>query len=149
MAATCGLASGVAARPGKPDSIPTNPTWTAPTTCRPARSRRKGWSDRELTPGTDEPRIPPDPALPGRLNEFHQRLPLAGDPANAVLSLPDGRLLSLAALLRDAPIPPPAMTPEEWRVFLDLLVPRGVYVLLVSRLRSWPADCRRPEDGMV
>ena len=36
---------------------------------------------------------PPDPALPAILREFHQRLPLAGDPPNALLSLPDDRIL--------------------------------------------------------
>ncbi|NLX48333.1 MAG: hypothetical protein GXY82_00355 [Methanospirillum sp.] len=36
---------------------------------------------------------PPHPSLPSRLCGFHERLPLAGDPPNALLSLPDDRLL--------------------------------------------------------
>ncbi len=70
---------------------------------------------------------PPDPSLPGRLREFHARLPPAGDPPNALLALPDDRLLYLAALLRDTPQPAPALTPDERRGFRDLLeqhVPR-------------------------
>ncbi len=44
---------------------------------------------------------PVDTSLPSRLREFHERLPLAGDPRNAVLSLPDDQALYLAAILRD------------------------------------------------
>ncbi len=38
---------------------------------------------------------PPDASLPARLRAFHERLPLAGDPANAVLSFPDDLLAAL------------------------------------------------------
>ena len=79
---------------------------------------------------------PPDPSLPGRLREFHGRLPLAGDPPNALLALPDDRLLYLAALLRDTPTPPPALTLH------------GVFPLLAYRLRAWPEDCRPPGNGL-
>jgi len=48
---------------------------------------------------------PPDPSLPARLRAFHEGLPLAGDPPNALLSLPDDRILYLAAVLRDTPVP--------------------------------------------
>ncbi len=89
---------------------------------------------------------PPDPSLPSRLRAFHERLPLAGDPPNALLALPDDRLLYLGALLRDTPQPAPAMTPEEWQAFLDLLRPHGVFPLLAYRLRAWPEDCRPPAD---
>lgn len=44
-----------------------------------------------------------DPSLPGRLREFHERLSLAGNPPNALLSLPDDRNLYLTAVLRDTP----------------------------------------------
>ncbi len=87
---------------------------------------------------------PPDATLPARLREFHQKLPLAGDPLNAVLSLPDDRLLYLVALLRDTPQPAPALAPDEWQGFLDLLRPHGVYPLMAYRLRSWPEECRPP-----
>ena len=89
---------------------------------------------------------PPDPSLPGRLREFHERLPLAGDPPNALLALPDDRLLYLVALLRDSPVPAPALTLEEWRAFRDALVPHGVFPLLAYRLRAWPEDCRPPKE---
>jgi len=49
----------------------------------------------------------------------------AGDTPNAVLSLPDDRLLSLVAILRDTPLPAQAMSPEERRAFLDLLGRKG------------------------
>ncbi len=91
---------------------------------------------------------PLDPTLPARLREFHARLPLAGDPPNAVLALPDDRLLYLASLLRDTPVPAPALSPEEWQAFLDLLRPHGVYPLMAYRLRTWPAECRPPLEVM-
>ncbi|NLX48328.1 MAG: hypothetical protein GXY82_00330 [Methanospirillum sp.] len=72
-------------------------------------------------------RRPPDPSLSAHLREFHQRLPLACDPPNALLSLPDDRILYLAAVLRDTPVPAPALSPEEWQGFLDHLRPHGVY----------------------
>ena len=91
-------------------------------------------------------REPPDPSLPARLRAFHERLPLAGDPRNAVLALPDDRLLYLVAVLRDTPPPAPAMSPEAWQGFLDLLKPHGVSPLMAYRLRAWPEDCRPPKD---
>ena len=62
-----------------------------------------------------------NPLLPARLRAFHTRLPLAGDPPNAVLTLPDDRLLYLVALLRDTPVRAPALLPGEWGEFRDLL----------------------------
>ena len=56
---------------------------------------------------------PPDPSLPALLRAFHERLPVPAGPRNAVLALPDDRLLYLVAILRDTPTPAPAMTPEE------------------------------------
>ncbi len=87
---------------------------------------------------------PPDSSLPARLREFHERLPLAGSPPNALLSLPDDRLLYLVAVLRDTPVPAPALSVEEWQEFLDHLKPHGVYPLMAYRLRKWPAECRPP-----
>ena len=98
-----------------------------------------------MVPMTPEP---VDPSLPARLREFHKRLPLAGDPPNAVLALPDDRLLYLVAILRDTPQPAPALTLDEWREFLDLLRPHRVYPLMAYRLRAWPADCRPPAGVM-
>ena len=91
---------------------------------------------------------PPDPSLPARPREFLPKLPLAGDPPNGLLSLPDDRLLYLVAILRDTPQPPPAMTPEEWQGFLDVLKPHGVYPLMAYRLRAWPA-CLLPRQAVA
>ncbi|MEN6341155.1 MAG: hypothetical protein ABFC89_01210 [Methanospirillum sp.] len=69
---------------------------------------------------------PPDPLLPERLREFHAKAPArVSDPVNALIALPDDRILCLAAVLRDTPVPAPALSPEEWREFLDLLRPHG------------------------
>ena len=98
---------------------------------------------------TQANRQPPDPTLPGRLREFHERLPVAGDPLNGLLSLPDDRLLYLAALFRDTPQPAPTLLLEEWQAFLDLLRPHGVYPLMAYRLRAWPEVCRPPAEVMA
>ena len=45
-------------------------------------------------------------------------------------------------------MPAPALSPEEWREFLDLLKPHGVYPLMAYRLRAWPEDCRPPAEVM-
>ena len=89
---------------------------------------------------------PPDPSLPAKLREFDQRLPLAGDPPNALLALPDDRILYLAAILRDTPVPAPALSAEEWQEFLNRLRPHGVYPLMAYRLRAWPEECRPPAE---
>ena len=88
----------------------------------------------------------PDPSLPARLREFHAELPLAGDSPNALLALPDDRVLYLAAGLRDSPQQPPPLSLEEWREFLGLLRPHGVHALLAYRLSAWPEDCRPPVE---
>ncbi len=91
---------------------------------------------------------PADPSLPARLRELHKELPLAGGRPNAVLSLPDDRILYLAAVLRDTPQQPPALSPEAWREFLALLRPHAVHALLAYRLSAWPEDCRPPAEVM-
>ncbi|MEN6518194.1 MAG: hypothetical protein ABFC38_08350 [Methanospirillum sp.] len=88
----------------------------------------------------------PDSSLPGRLRELHTRLPLAGGRPNALL--PDDRILSLAAVLRDTPQAAPALSLEEWREFLDLLRPHGIHALLADRLSAWPEDGRPPAEVM-
>ena len=72
-------------------------------------------------------------------------MPLAGTPPNAPLSLPDDRILYLAAVLRD----PPALSIEEWREFSDLLKPHGVCPLLAYWLRAWPEECLPPREVMA
>ncbi len=89
---------------------------------------------------------PPDSSLPTWLREFHAKLPLAGGRPNALLSLPDDRILYLVALVRDTPHAAPALALEEWREFLDLLRPHGVYALLAYRISAWPESCRPPAE---
>ena len=51
-----------------------------------------GAGDSRMTPA------PPDPSLPARLREFHERLPLAGDPGDA-----PGRPAALPSATRRSP----------------------------------------------
>jgi hypothetical protein len=60
--------------------------------------------------------------------------------------LPDACNLYLAAILRDTPVPAPALSAEEWREFVDLLRPHGIYALLAYRLGAWPESRRPPKD---
>ena len=89
------------------------PGGLAPVTAGPIM----GGNDRE----TERHRIPAmtpsplDPSLPARPREFHRQLLLAGTPPNALLSLPDERILYLAAILRDTLVPAPALLLEEWQ----------------------------------
>ena len=92
---------------------------------------------------------PPDPSVPARLRDFHARLPLKGDPPNGLLALPDGRILYLAAILRDTPQPAQGLSVEEWQAFRDTLRPHGVFPLMAFRLRRWPEDCRPPAEVMI
>ena len=85
---------------------------------------------------------PPDPSLPARLRAFHQRLPLAGDPPNALLTLPDDRILYLAAILRDTPVPAPALPAEEWREILDRIPLQATP--LNGRWIEWVRACGYP-----
>ena len=126
-----------------PDILPTDPTRTAPTSM-PAGPVDEG-NNRETESGRVQAMRPepPEPSLPARLSEFHLRLPLAGDPPNALLGLPDDRLLSLAAVLRDTPKPAPDLSLDKWRAFRDAMTPHGVFPLLAYRLRSWPEDCQQ------
>ena len=89
-------------------------------------------------------RAPVDSPVPVRRRVFHEKRPLGGDPLNAVLALPDDRILRP----RDTPIPAPVLSAEEWQGFLDLLKPHGVYPLMAYRLRAWPEDCRPPAEVM-
>ena len=56
---------------------------------------------------------PPDPSLPARLRDLHKGLPLTGTPPNALLSLPNDRLLYLAAVLCDTSMPAPGLSHDE------------------------------------
>ena len=91
---------------------------------------------------------PIDPSLPDALREFHRQVPLEGEPLNALLALPDDQILYLVALLRNSPQPAPSLSPEGWQQFLDLLQPHRVLPLLAFHLRSWPEECRPPQEVM-
>ena len=58
-------------------------------------------------------------------------------------------MVYLAAILRGTPTPAPALEPEAWQGFLDVLQPHGVYPLMAYRLRAWPEDCRPPLEVMA
>jgi hypothetical protein len=97
------------------------------------------------------PRNPSDtesiPAFPlDMLRSFHTELPLAGNPENALLSIPDDLLTWLIAAIRNTPRPPPDLSPEEWQKFLVLLRPHMIFPLLAFHVRTWPDECRPPGE---
>ncbi len=104
------------------------------------RLQRRCSSGGEPAQTSDKP-CTPDASLPAKLRAFHERLPLAGDPRNAVLSLPDDRPLSpprhaaaragsLAGGVAGVPRPPQAA--------------RGLPPPRVPPPRLWPEECRPP-----
>ncbi|MDO9327070.1 MAG: nucleotidyltransferase family protein, partial [Methanoregula sp.] len=86
--------------------------------------------------------------LPGTLRELHRHLPLAGDPENALLSLPDDLLTYLISAIRNTPCMPLDLTPEEWHTFLSLLRPHWIFPLVTFHVQTWPEACRPPREIM-
>jgi len=88
------------------------------------------------------------PSLPKRLREFHERLPLAGDPPNALLSISDDLLIYLIAAIRNTPCSPPDLSVEEWHNFFAQLRPHMIFPLITFHLRTWTEDCQPPREIM-
>ncbi len=88
------------------------------------------------------------PQFHARYRAGRPRLPVDPGAPDPLHTLPGDRLRYLLALLRESPQRPPALPPEEWQGFLDLLRPHGVYPLLADRFRSWPEECR-PAAGVA
>jgi len=80
------------------------------------------------------------------VREFHEDLPLDGDPCNALLSLPDDLLEYVIALMKNAPRHPPVMSLTEWSALPGLLRPHWIIPLLAWNLRSWPEEFRPPRE---
>ncbi|MCX6688455.1 MAG: nucleotidyltransferase family protein, partial [Methanoregula sp.] len=87
-------------------------------------------------------------SLPERLREFHEHLPLSGDPPNALLSLSDDLLCYLIAAIRNTPCSPPDLSPDDWQNLLTLLRPYMIFPLITSHLRNWPEECQPPQKIM-
>jgi len=85
-------------------------------------------------------------SIPAILRELHKDLPLAGDPVNDLLSLPDDFLRYLVFLVRNIPVAPPRRSRDEWQAFHSLLPPHWIYPLIASHLRSWPEECQPPQE---
>ncbi|MCX6692550.1 MAG: nucleotidyltransferase family protein [Methanoregula sp.] len=91
----------------------------------------------------------PEPvSLLNTLKTFHHGIPLAGDPPNALLSLPDDLLTYLIAAIRNAPQPAPDILPDDWQSFLALLRPHAIVPLLAFHVRTWPEECQPPQEIM-
>ncbi len=93
--------------------------------------------------------IPALVSLPDALRDFHKHLPLAGDPPNALLSLPDDLLLYLIGAIRNTPQSPPDLSVEEWHNFFTLIRPHMIFPLITFYLRTWPEDCQPPQEKIV
>lgn len=91
-----------------------------------------------------------DPPSPGSVaaavRSIHQSLPLAGDPVNALLDLPDDLLFYLVTLLRNTPCPAPQVSRRDWDTLIRLLRPHWVYPLISYHLNAWPEECRPPKE---
>ena len=92
---------------------------------------------------------PASVSLPDELRNFHKHLSLSGDPPNALLSLPDDLLLYLIAAIRNTPLSPPDLSPDDWQNFLTLLRPHMIFPLITFHVRTWPEDCQPPQEIMA
>jgi hypothetical protein len=82
------------------------------------------------------------------LRKFHGHLPLAGDPPNALLSLPDAHLSYLIAAIRNTPRSPPNLSPDGWHRFILLLQPHSIVPLIAFHIQTWPEECQPPQEIM-
>ena len=82
------------------------------------------------------------------LRNFHKELPLAGDPPNALLTLPDDLLSYLIAAIRNTPRSTPDLSLDAWHNLLALLQPHGIFPLIAFHVRTWPEECRPPQEIM-
>ena len=74
------------------------------------------------------------------------KLVFRGEPADALLQVPDGLLHYVLCGLKNEPSPPSEAAPEEWAELSDILVDHHVLPLLHRNMQDWPKDCR-PPDG--
>jgi hypothetical protein len=103
---------------------------------------------RMRTPTCTSDNEPSLVCLHDALINFHKKLPLAGNPLNALLSLSDDLLTYLIAAIRNTPCPPPDLSHDDWYNFLALLHPHMIFPLITFHLRSWPEECRPPQEIM-
>ncbi|WFN33517.1 nucleotidyltransferase family protein [Methanogenium sp. S4BF] len=83
------------------------------------------------------------------IRNLHTIVPLAGDPPNALLALPDDLLEYLLCIIRNTPVVPPACSTEEWDALLTLLRPHGIFPLLAFHLKEWDEECLPPKEIMA
>jgi hypothetical protein len=83
--------------------------------------------------------------LPATLRQWHTVHPLAGDPPNALLSVPDDLLQYIINALRNSPCIPPVCSPEAWDHVVSCLRPHWIIPLMAFHMLSWPKECRPPE----
>jgi len=76
--------------------------------------------------------------------KFHARMPLSGNPLNALLAQPDDFILYLVAAIRSEPCAPPARSEGEWQAFFDVLRAHWIIPLVAFNVRRWPAACQPP-----
>jgi hypothetical protein len=88
-------------------------------------------------------------AVQEAIGKLHSTIPLAGDPPNALLAIPDDLLAYLICAVRNTPAVPPDCAMEEWRALLTVLRPHGIFPLLASHLKTWDEPCRPPEEIMT
>ncbi|MDD1701600.1 MAG: nucleotidyltransferase family protein [Methanoregula sp.] len=93
-------------------------------------------------------KISPLPSLE-EFRQFHAHIPLAGDPPNQILTLPDDLFIYLVATLRNNPTSPPTCSLQDWDTVLRFLRPHGIIPLIASNLISWPENCHPPKETMA
>ncbi|HUT38323.1 MAG TPA: nucleotidyltransferase family protein [Methanoregula sp.] len=85
------------------------------------------------------------PSLLPTLRQWHAVHPLAGNPPNALLSVPDDLLRYVIGAVRNIPCSPPVCSPETWDQCISSLHSHRIIPLMASHVLSWPEECRPPE----
>lgn len=98
------------------------------------------------TPAGTSDNNPVPAILPVR--EIHTKIPLEGEPPNAILSLSDDLLCYLIAAIRNIPRTPPDLSIRDWQAFLTLLQSHGITPIITYHVRTWPEECRPPHEIM-
>ena len=89
------------------------------------------------------------PSLLPTLRRWHAVHPLAGNPPNALLSVPDDLLRYVIGAVRNIPCSPPVCRPEAWDHVVSCLTVHRILPLMASHMVSWPQECRPPEKIMA
>ncbi len=79
---------------------------------------------------------------------LHPGFQFCGDPPNGLLDVSEELLNYTLSILKGDPIPPPAVSPDQWSELLILLLPHWIMPLLYWQIGSSPQKCHPPKETL-